>query len=180
MRVIGGKAKGRKLRRPKSLRVRPTSDRVKEALFNIISSKVSGAKVLDAFAGAGSLGIEALSRGAESAVFVEKDSSVVKYLYRNLKETGFEPKSQVLVEDVRKALSRFRKEGKKFSLIFLDPPYKINPEILEEIVEEALFLVEEGGVVVLEHSSKLKIENEKIFKQKVYGDTALSFFKNLR
>ncbi len=180
MRVIGGKAKGRKLKVPKGSLVRPTSDRVKEAMFNVLAAKLLHSKVLDLFAGVGSLGIEALSRGAEKAVFVEKNPFVAKFLKFNLKEVGFEDKALVLVEDVEKALNRMLRKKENFSLIFLDPPYKISWERLERILDRTFLLLDEDGLVVLEHPAKKKIEKDNIFKQKVYGDTALSFFRILR
>ena len=119
MRIISGTARGRKLREPSGNDIRPTTDMVKESIFNIIQFDVEGRKVLDLFAGTGQLGIEALSRGAASAVFVDSKQDAVKLVRENLIHCGFEDNVQVLPRD---ALG-FLEGGEKFDLIFVDPPY---------------------------------------------------------
>ncbi|MCL2202088.1 MAG: 16S rRNA (guanine(966)-N(2))-methyltransferase RsmD, partial [Oscillospiraceae bacterium] len=119
MRVISGSVRGRKLKEPAGVSVRPTSDMVKESVFNIIQFDIEGRKVLDMFAGTGQLGLEALSRGAGSAVFVDSKSDSVKLIWENVKICGFEDRVQVLLRDAL----RYAEGDEKFDLIFLDPPY---------------------------------------------------------
>ena len=120
MRVITGKARGVTLKTPEGMRTRPTTDRVKEALFSIIQFELPGAKVLDLFGGTGQLGIEALSRGAKSAVFVDEREDACRLIKENLRRTKLEQDAQVVRSDYLAYLSRCRE---KFNIILLDPPY---------------------------------------------------------
>ena len=119
MRVISGSARGRKLREPVGLEIRPTSDMVKESVFNIIQFDIEGRRVLDLFAGTGQLGIEALSRGAKSAVFVDSASNAVKLIKENVNLCGFSDSASVYARDVLSYL----KNDERFDIIFIDPPY---------------------------------------------------------
>ena len=119
MRVISGTARGRKLKEPQGFDIRPTSDMVKESIFNIVQFDIEGRRVLDLCAGTGQLGIEALSRGAASAVFVDSSQAAIALIKENLKTCGFTDKAQVYTRDVLDYL----KSGEKFDLIFVDPPY---------------------------------------------------------
>ena len=119
MRIISGTRRGRKLKEPRGLDIRPTSDIVKESIFNIIQFDIEGARVLDLFAGTGQLGIEALSRGARGAVFVDSKPEAARLIRENLKMCGFEDLAEVHTRD---ALS-YLKGGERFDLIFVDPPY---------------------------------------------------------
>lgn len=144
MRVITGTARGRKLKTPENYDIRPTTDNVKESVFNIIQFDIEGRRVLDLFAGTGQLGIECLSRGAESAVFVDKDRAAIQIVKENLKLCGL--KGTVVQED---ALSFLRHCG-RFDIIFVDPPYDSN---LYESVLETVKLVDilsEGGIILCE------------------------------
>ena len=144
MRVITGMARGRKLKTPENYDIRPTTDNVKESVFNIIQFDIEGRRVLDLFAGTGQLGIECLSRGAESAVFVDKDRAAIQIVKENLKLCGL--KGTVVQED---ALSFLRHCG-RFDIIFVDPPYDSN---LYEPVLETVKLVDilsEGGIILCE------------------------------
>ncbi len=144
MRVITGTARGRKLKTPENEEIRPTTDNVKEAVFNIIQFDVEGRRVLDLFAGTGQLGIECLSRGAAEAVFVDQSSKAVQIVRENLKSCGF--RAQVLQED---ALSYLHHCG-KFDLIFVDPPYDAG---LYETVLKTINLVDilsDGGIIICE------------------------------
>lgn len=120
MRVITGSARGRRLKEPADMEQRPTTDKVKESLFNIIQFDVEGRKVLDLFAGTGQLGIEALSRGAESVLFVDCANKAIALVNENLERTGLKERATVLRADWKEAL--LRNKG-KFDIIFLDPPY---------------------------------------------------------
>lgn len=122
MRIITGMARGARLKAPKGLRTRPTADRVKESLFSILGDRVRGARVLDLFAGTGSLGLEALSRGASSAVFV--DRATIALVRENAVHTHLFARAQFFSQDVFLALSRLKAVGETFDLVFCDPPYE--------------------------------------------------------
>jgi len=119
MRIISGSARGRKLKEPFGNKIRPTSDKVKESVFNIIQFDIEGRRVLDLFAGSGQYGIEALSRGAQSVVFVDSSSESVKLIKENLKICGFSGSAYVYARDAL----RFLEADEKYDLIFIDPPY---------------------------------------------------------
>lgn len=147
MRVISGSARGLKLTAPAGLDTRPTLDRVKEALFNILASELRGARVLDLFAGSGALGIEALSRGGESAVFVDSSPAAREAILKNLTNSRLRDRAEIAASD---ALDYLRRCGKSFDLIFLDPPYSggLYEEALSLIARE--MLLSPGGAVVAE------------------------------
>ncbi|HBT20039.1 MAG TPA: 16S rRNA (guanine(966)-N(2))-methyltransferase RsmD [Peptococcaceae bacterium] len=181
MRIIGGKYKGRRLKTPKDNKIiRPTSDRVKEAIFNILGEKVQNSRVLDLFCGTGSLGLEALSRGASHVVFVDKSSLSLKLVKSNLELIGECEKALLIKSDVFKAFGRLAAEKKVFDVVFVDPPYKerFHKAILEELALKGL--MEKEGVVVYETSKKYEFaEPIPLFvmtRSKGYGDTKVSFF----
>lgn len=181
MRVIAGIAKGHKLFAPPGKEIRPTADRVKEALFSILAEKVPGSLVLDLFAGSGALGIEALSRGASQCIFVDSSRYSVEAIENNLKKTGFGSSSEVVFESVAKAIGKLVARGQRFDLIFLDPPYKIRLTELKGILETLSRekLIKPGGTIAWEHSTKISLSalNElKVKAEKKYGDTGLTFF----
>ena len=147
MRVITGKAKGIALKTPDGMLTRPTSDRVKEALFSIIQFDVPGAKVLDLFGGTGQLGIEALSRGASSAVFVDEREAACSLIRENLRRTKFENEGKVIRSDYLSYLKRCRE---KFHIILLDPPYaEVFLENSLKMITE-IDILETGGIIVAE------------------------------
>ncbi len=123
MRVIAGSAKGFGLSAPKHLGLRPTPERVREAIFSSLAERIPGARVLDLFAGTGAFGIEALSRGAESAVFVEKDGRAMALVADNLRKTRLADRARMFRDDVRHAIEVLAREGATFDLVFADPPY---------------------------------------------------------
>jgi len=133
MRVISGIARGRKLREPQGAKIRPTSDKVKESVFNIIQFDIEGRRVLDLFAGSGQIGIEALSRGAKSVVFVDLAADAIKLIRENLKICGLSEMASVYARDA----IRFLEGDEKFDLIFIDPPYesKLADIAISKIVE---------------------------------------------
>jgi len=147
MRVITGSARGAKLRTLDGLATRPTSDRVKEAVFNIIQFQVEGRRVLDLFAGSGQMAIEAMSRGASYAVLVDQSAEAVKVIKENLKKVKFDQQTSVFQSDYLRFLSTTRE---KFDLIFLDPPYaeKMLENALQKISE--IDILTEGGIIVCE------------------------------
>jgi 16S rRNA (guanine966-N2)-methyltransferase len=184
MRVIAGLAKGRRLKTPKGSELRPTADRVKEALFNILPHDLSGRRVLDLFAGTGNLSVEALSRGAERALLIDFSREATKVIEENLRSIGFAAKSRVLTASVFKAARALARSGERFELIFLDPPYDqgLVEDTLRTIAKEGL--LEENGVIVAEHSVREKVQERyggygglALSDQRRYGDTELSFFR---
>jgi 16S rRNA (guanine966-N2)-methyltransferase len=179
MRVVAGTAKGLHLDVPKGRDVRPTADRVREALFSSLGERVRGARVLDLFGGTGALAIEALSRGAASAMIVELDRRTAEFIEANVARTGFADRAKLVRGDALKAISRLGSTGAKFDLAFLDPPYA------SDLAERALAalvangLLAEGGVAVMEHerrSAPPAIDGARVVAQKTYGDTALTTF----
>ncbi len=146
MRVISGTARGRKLKEPEGHAIRPTTDMVKESVFNIIQFDIEGRRVLDLFAGTGQLGIEALSRGAASAVFVDASTDAVRLVRDNIKHLGFEDKATVLKSDA----VAFLKNGGKFDVIFLDPPYDTG--LLEKVLRNLIEfdMLKENGIIICE------------------------------
>ncbi|MDH4162097.1 MAG: 16S rRNA (guanine(966)-N(2))-methyltransferase RsmD [Nitrospirota bacterium] len=177
MRVTGGTGRGKRLRVPAGDRVRPTSDKVKQALFNILGDRVTGTAFLDLFAGAGGVGIEALSRGASRVVFVDDDRKSLKVIRLNVEDSGFGDRAEVIAA---KAESFIRKSEERFAVIFLDPPYslEIRP-LLEQIADSDL--LEPDAVVVAEHfkkqSSPAQAGMLTRYREAVYGDTVLAFYK---
>ncbi len=148
MRVITGIARGRKLKSVEGMETRPTSDRTKESIFNIIQFDIEGRAVLDLFAGTGQMGIEALSRGARSADFVDQRSDCIKVIADNVKHTGFESVSRIHQSDYMAFLQRSKAES--YGLIFLDPPYgnSMLQKSLETIFKRDLLMT--GGLIVCE------------------------------
>ncbi len=182
MRVIAGSARGLKLSAPAGHNTRPTTDRVKEALFSIISSRhtLQGAQVLDICAGTGALGIEALSRGALSGCFVEHDRSVAKILEKNLASAGFVDRSVCLVADVVKGLQMLSRQEKRFDLIFFDPPYAsgLYGQVFSTLL--SLNMLEDGALLVAESSARNVLDDRygPIVKidRRIYGEVSLEFF----
>jgi 16S rRNA (guanine(966)-N(2))-methyltransferase RsmD len=176
LRIISGEKKGTRLFSLRKRRIRPTSDKVKGAIFNILSS-VEDKKILDLFAGSGALGIEALSRGAKEVVFVDKSFSSMNLIRKNLEKLGFKDKSRLIKKDTIRFLKGDFEES--FDLILADPPYgKEVCQKLLEILAEKDFLSADG-VLVIEHHKKEKIEKVENFillKERKYGDTVVSFF----
>jgi len=180
MRIIAGEAKGVRLRSVPGLQVRPTTDRVKESLFQIIGPYFDGGKVLDLFAGSGSLGLEALSRGAEEAIFVDRARASVDTVRYNLRSAGLDQRGKVFRRDARAALRTLARQRARFHLIFLDPPYqeRILSPILTAIAEQDL--LETGGVMVAEHGKDrnlpLQVHSLVRFRNLNYGDTVLDLY----
>lgn len=178
MRVITGIAKGRKLKTLEGMDVRPTTDGVKEAIFSTIQFEIEGRMVLDLFAGSGQLGIEAISRGAKKAVFVDSSIASINVVKDNIKTVGFEDKSLV-VNMPNSAFLRSTKET--FDIALLDPPYehKLIQKSLPALVEK----MSEQGVIVCEHESKCALPEQVgdfvIARQKKHGRTALTIYRNI-
>jgi len=174
MRVISGCQARQILKFPKTKKTRPVSEKVKEAIFSILGNKAKVADVLDLYAGSGSLGIEALSRGAKKAIFVDDNNVCFQIIKQNLEKTGFSSKAEIKKEKVEK----FLKENKdKFDLIFVDPPWqKINSEVLDLLYK----FLKTKGIIVLSHPKNFNtsdIKNLIVFDQRQYGDSGITFLK---
>jgi 16S rRNA (guanine966-N2)-methyltransferase len=179
MRVTGGLIGGRRLIAPRGRQTRPTAAKVREAIFNILGPPPEG-NVLDLYAGTGALGLEALSRGAASAVFVEREHAPLTALRRNIKELGLGARATVIGADVRTGLRRLAATGTRFSWVFLDPPYVKETEgVLAELSGSSLLTP--CAVVVLEHDRRNRppesVGNLFLTDRRQYGDTELSFFR---
>lgn len=183
MRIITGRARGMNLFTPKNYDVRPTADRVKESVFNILSSVVIDARVLDAFAGTGNLGLECWSRGAASIFFVDKSKESLKIVQRNIEKCRADDECTVLQGDAISIMERLSRQQEQFDLVFLDPPYG------KGLVEKALYglannnLLANGALVVAERAS-----NEQDFelpegfmwkRREKYGSTIIDFIGSL-
>ncbi|MBE6954338.1 MAG: 16S rRNA (guanine(966)-N(2))-methyltransferase RsmD [Ruminococcaceae bacterium] len=178
MRVITGTARGVRLLTPEGEQTRPTTDRVKEALFNIIQFDIEGRSVLDLFAGTGQLGIEALSRGAKDAVFVDNRSEAVKLIKENLRKTRMQERSTVFTGDYASFLQTTKQ---RFDLIFLDPPYA------ESFLENALKristidIVKDGGIIICERPVEKELSQElsgfERSKDYRYGKTIITLYR---
>lgn len=185
MRVIGGTLRRRTLEAPTGLATRPTSDRLRETLFNVLAARMEGARFLDLYAGSGAVGIEAASRGAESVVLVERAAPALKVLRGNIEALGLRGEVRVEALSVAAFLRRGRPESAKgFDIVFLDPPYDAEDEYtlaMGLLGGEASRLLAEDAVVVAEHRRKDKLEEEygvlnrtRVLEQ---GDAGLSFYR---
>ena len=179
MRLIGGLAGGRRLIAPRGRQTRPTGAKVREAIFNILGPPPEG-QVLDLYAGTGALGLEAMSRGASAAVFIEREHAPLAALRRNIKELGLEDRATVLGADVCTGLRRLAGAGARFSWVFLDPPYVKETEgVLAEL--SGRDLLTPCAVVVLEHDRRNRPPEHVgvlfLTDRRQYGDTELSFFR---
>lgn len=182
MRVISGLRKGHKLKAPKGTDVRPTEDRIKESLFNILRFIDQDSIILDAFGGTGSIGIEFLSRGAKLCYFVDNSHESIDIINKNLKHTNFIEQSVVLKKDIVVAVKSFRENKLKYNYIYLDPPFKEHEliyKLLNLISSESI--LNDDGVIIIEHEEELRLEenvNKFLkFDYRKYGSKSLSFYK---
>lgn len=180
MRVISGKARGKKLKTPENDNIRPTLDRVKENVFNVIGFSIRNAVVLDLFSGTGAIGIEALSRGAKQVYFVDKDRKSYELTEFNVKSAKLEENAVILNQDAENALIQFENKDLKFDIIFLDPPY--NKGIVQKILQqlEKYNIMQSEGVVIVETDREEETPEKfgKFFKQKEksYSSTKITFY----
>ncbi len=183
MRIISGISKGIPLKAPEGLSTRPTTDRVKENIFNLIQFDVPSSKVLDLFAGSGAMGIEALSRGADKLISVDNSSMAIKVINENLLKSNLADKAQVLQLDMEIALNRIStgNNADKFNLIFADPPYskQLCDKVLKLLIEYEL--LDEDAIIVLEHSKDdiISFDEDEFYleRQKIYGNIAVSIYR---
>lgn len=179
MRVISGSAKGHRLVAPEGLDTRPTTDRIKETLFNIISNDVYDSSFLDVFCGSGAIGIEALSREAKECIFIDNSEKSIEALKKNLKHTKLEEKAVIIKKDVISALKELGEKGEKFDIIFIDPPYlsDLYKPVLKTLAKYEILNKE--GFIIIEHSKEINIfeaSGFKIFKTKDFKKTTIMSF----
>jgi len=186
MRIIAGTFRSRQLKSLKGLALRPTSDRLRETLFNVLAERIPGCHFLDIFAGTGAVGIEALSRGAAEVVFIENDSAAATLIQKNLDSLGIRGRARVLKLEALRALERLAAEltpaSPPFAIVFLDPPYAAAEEYRRVLtfLGSAAFLAP-GGSVIAEHRRTFdlpqalgQLERVRVLRQ---GDASLSFFR---
>ncbi len=180
MRIITGSARGTKLKTPGGLETRPTADRVKESVFNILGSSVDNVMVLDLFAGTGNLGLEALSRGARHCVFIDQSLNSINLIKENAVRTKLSDKVEIYKNEVIRALDKIIiSSGRMFSLIFCDPPY--NQGLVETVLQkiDKSSILEPQGIVIVEHSRHEPITSEleklQLKRTERYGETLISF-----
>ncbi|MBL8070097.1 MAG: 16S rRNA (guanine(966)-N(2))-methyltransferase RsmD [Nitrospira sp.] len=180
MRVIAGLHRGRRLLGPRGQAIRPTSDRVKEALFSILGERTTGARVLDLYAGTGSIGIEALSRGAAHVTFVEADRQALRLVNSNLEQCGLQQSANVCACQVSQFFRRATEWSGPYDIVFCDPPYQLTPELIAMAREWSAGWLADDAVVVIEHGKKAEIPQTLGLLSQVkrydYGDTALTRF----
>ena len=181
MRIIGGRAKGRKLIAGKTRWIRPTRDKVKESIFSMIQSHVEGGVVLDLFAGTGNLGLEALSQGAKKAIFVENDRTPLRILLRNIDLCGFQDRAEILSLDAEVALKALRRRAEKVDLVFIDPPYGSGYVDKTLRFINSHDMLKKGGAIVVEHGSAeipaVQWGMLSLRRRKRHGDTTISIFQ---
>lgn len=179
-RIISGKAKGIQLKTPEGNGTRPTTDRIKETLFNILMPYIGDAQVLDLFSGTGSLGLECVSRGALEAVFVEQDRKCSDILASNIQKTGLGSQCEIMRMDVSIAIPLLAAKKKYIDLAFMDPPYARNFVVKTlQLLEEHDIIVHDG-IVVVEHHPDESVPNVvgflELVRREEYGETVFSFF----
>lgn len=183
MRIISGQLRGRRLRAPEGQATRPTSDRVREALFNIIAARVPGARFLDVCAGSGAVGLEAISRGAEAAVFVEQSRRALEQLEDNVERCGVGDQARIVHRDALSALKSFEAGGERFDLVYVDPPYDAG---LYRPVLRLLGMsdvVAPDGLVIVELRTRDRLPDDagelRHYRDERYGDTTLAFYERI-
>lgn len=183
MRIIAGQYRGRRLKSPPSAQTRPTSDRLRETLFNVLAPRIEGARFLDLCAGTGAVGIEALSRGAEHVTFVDQSRKMCGLIEANTSALGIdEQEFDIVNAEASEYLRRqAKKEPASFDIIFFDPPYAAAYEFVNLISDTGGQLLTDDGVLIVEHHKKTELPNEfgllKCYRALKQGDSVLSFFK---
>ncbi|TDQ42305.1 16S rRNA (guanine(966)-N(2))-methyltransferase RsmD [Aureibacillus halotolerans] len=183
--MISGTAKGHPLKSVSGQGTRPTTDKIKESLFQKIGPYFDGGTALDLFAGSGGLGIEALSRGVEHCVFVDKDPLAIKTIHANVTKCKFETRAEIYRNEALRSLSVAAKNGTRFVLIFLDPPYHLSilPKALKKIDQEQL--LDQGGLIVTEHDTDVsmpdKFDTFALWKREEYSrQTTMTLYRSTR
>jgi len=181
MRIVAGKNRGNKLKSPKGLFIRPTSQKVREALFDVIGTSIQGACFLDLFAGSGAVGIEALSRGAKKVLFIEKELKCIKIIKENLEKTKNTQNAIVHKLDFLSGLKALAKKNYLLDYIFIDPPYNMGLVNISLSEISKLPILHKSSLIIAQHYKRETVNdnlnNFKLVKQRKYGECFLSFFK---
>lgn len=178
MRIIAGSARGRTFEAPKGQDTRPTLDRVRENMFNILQMKVRGATVLDLFSGSGAMAFEAISRGAEQAVLVDCDRAANAVQRQNASKLRMDERCRILLSDWQAAVHQLRAAGETFQVIFLDPPYAMHD--MTPVMEALRPLMAEDAVILLEHEAAVfpsTPDGFELYDSRKYGIAGVSFFR---
>lgn len=180
LRIISGTARGIRIQTPDTQKTRPTLDRVKDSVFNILMPYIAETSVLDIFAGSGNLGIESLSRGARNAVFIDESKVCRSVITENLRKTKFIDQSLILTMDVFRALTLLKEKGDKFDMVFMDPPYNMNFLVKTLQMLDNFGIIKDDGIVACEHHED-EVAPEAVghlskVRSKAYGDTLFSFY----
>jgi 16S rRNA (guanine(966)-N(2))-methyltransferase RsmD len=182
VRVIAGDCKGRPLKAVPGTGTRPTTDKIKESIFNMIGPYFNGGQGLDLYGGSGGLGLEALSRGMDHFIFIDKDQKAIQTIKENLKQCNYEDKAEIFRNDAKRALKALHKRELQFDMIFLDPPYA--KQMLVKDIEEIdkLSLLTSSGSIVAEHGSEVLLPEHigdfELVRQETYGKTTtISIFR---
>lgn len=180
MRIIGGQARGRAIVAPAGSKTRPTQDYVRESLFNIIRWDLEEARVLDLFAGTGALSLEAVSRGAASAVLIDMDRAACDCIKKNMETTRLKAQCRLISRDYKAALGQLQQEGARFDVVFIDPPYKMENtgEMCAELYDRNL--LSDSCMILVEHRrgmAPLLDERFEAYDQRNYGDTQITFVR---
>lgn len=182
LRVISGEKRGHKLKAPKGMETRPTEDRIKENLFNILNPLKAEGVILDLFSGSGAIGIEFLSRGAKLAYFVDILNSSIDTIRDNLNQTRLIDRSVVMKKNAINALSSFKTEGIKFDYIYMDPPFKDHELLVKAIIlVDDYQLLKDDGKLIIEHESdfdpNIDMDNLQVCDSRKYGSKTISFYE---
>lgn len=183
MRIISGTARGRTLTAPAGMNTRPTQDHVRESLFNIIRWDVQDARVLDLFAGTGALSLEALSRGAEHAVLIDMDRAACDAIKKNIEATRLGDRCRLIARDYRQAMDQLAREGERFDIVFIDPPYRMENtgEMCEALYDKGL--LSDSFLILVEHKrgmAPLLDQRFEAFDIRKYGDTEVTFLRSAK
>jgi len=185
IRIIGGSARGKKLEGPEGLEFRPTTGRVKEYIFSVLGDRVSGMRMLDLFSGSGSLGIEALSRGAREVLFIEHSGESISLLKKNLEHCGFSVRGRIIRGDVFKAVPPLHQEGRRFDLIVADPPFqmKLHQKIITCLNHFPLLATDPDGTLIIEHEAHDSIFSSQGWqrtREKRFGHCVISHYEAVK
>ena len=178
MRIIAGTARSRRIEAPEGKNTRPTLDRVRENLFNILQTKIQSSVILDLFAGSGAFSLEALSRGADKAVLCDVDKNASRVEHRNCESLGFSDRAEIYCCDWKAAVKSLEKRGDRFDLIFLDPPYRMTD--LQEVSERLIPLVAESGLIIVEHEAGQTVSFSPRYEktdERKWGFCGMSFYR---
>ena len=178
MRIIAGTARGRTIQAPSGMNTRPTLDRVRENLFNMLQGEIAGTHVLDLFAGSGALSLEALSRGGAHAVMADRDRKASLCQKENIRTLGFEDRAEVITAEWQQTLNILKEQGRSFDLVFLDPPYRMND--LRDVFAGMNGILEENALIIVEHEAGKPVTVPDTFdavKERSWGYCGVVFYR---